>query len=298
MVNYLLSKNKSNADVVLLGLIYDKTSSFGKGADKGPQAVIECLGTQIELYERFTKWSPAKHLKIVSMTLPDIGDLKPENMVGEVSSAVRKILDKNQFLISLGGEHSLTAGIMDAYAKRGFNKNTSILQIDAHFDLRDDDSDYNPNPSRFAHSCAMKRSIDMGFKLTSVGIRAYSDFEMETANKNKVSVFEWPRKEDKKLVSDIIKSIKTQNVYITLDVDGIDPAHMPATGTPVQGGLGWDFTFNLLRAVFERKNVIGADIVEVAPRENESLTEYGAAQICYYMIALKFKGKPKNRKGL
>ena len=95
------------------------------------------------------------------------------------------------------------------------------------------------------------------------------------------------------MIKKIINAIKTQDVYITLDVDGIDPAHMPATGTPVQGGLSWRFTFELLKEVFAKKNVVGADIVEVAPKENEQLTEFGAAQLCYYMIALKFKDKYK-----
>jgi len=290
MVDRLLSENKENADVVLLGLSYDKTSSFGKGADKGPEAIINCLSTQIELYERFTKWSPAKHLKIANI-IHDLSKLEPTEMVKDVSQKISEYIAKEKFVISLGGEHSVSAGIFDAWSKSELNDEITILQIDAHLDLRDNDSDYNEKPSRFAHSCVMKRGIDYGLKLVSVGIRAYADFEMETAKRKDSAVFEWPREETKELIEEILESIKTPFVYISLDVDGIDPAHMPATGTPVQGGLSWKFTFDLLREVFENKDVVGADIVEVAPRENESLTEYGAAQICYYMIALQFKEK-------
>lgn len=290
MVDHLLSENKENADVILLGLSYDETSSFGKGADKGPEAIINCLITQIELYERFTKWSPAKHLKIANI-IHDLGNLEPTEMVKEVSQKISDYINKEKFVIALGGEHSVSAGIFDAWSKSDLKDEITILQIDAHLDLRDNDADYNEKPSSFAHSCVMKRGIDCGLKLVSVGVRAYADFEMETAKKKGSAVFEWPREETKELIEEILESIKTPFVYISLDADGIDPAHMPATGTPVQGGLSWKFTFDLLREVFENKDIVGADIVEVAPRENESLTEYGAAQICYYMIALQFREK-------
>ncbi|MBI2657687.1 agmatinase [Candidatus Woesearchaeota archaeon] len=289
MVEKLLSKNVKKSDVLLLGIEYDKTSSFGKGADKGPRAIIDCFDTQLELYDHVARWSPARHLKISSIIIPDLKSKEPEIMVKEVSSEVKKRLGSHKFMICLGGEHSVSIGIFDAM-KTSSGK-TTILQIDAHLDLRDDDSDYNPEPSRFAHSCVMKRALDMGFKIVAVGARAYADFELETARKNNVKIFEWPCVENKQLINKIVDAIKTKNVYITLDADGIDPCHMPATGTPVQGGLSWKFAFDLLKEVFEKKNVVGADIVEVAPRENDQLTEFGAAQLCYYMVALKFKKK-------
>ena len=288
MVDHLLSEDKNAANVVLLGLIYDKTSSFGKGADKGPEAIIECLNSQIELYERHTKWSPAKHLKI-NPIIHDLGKLEPTEMVKDVSQVISEYIKNKKFVISLGGEHSVSAGIFEAWSKSSLKDEITILQIDAHLDLRDDDSDYNEKPSRFAHSCVMKRGVDFGLKLVSVGIRAYADFELENARKKNVTVFEWPREENRNLIEDILDSITTPFVYISIDVDGIDPAHMPATGTPVQGGLSWKFTFDLLKEIFENKEVVGADIVEVAPVEHEHLTEYGAAQICYFMIASKFK---------
>lgn len=291
MVEKLLSKDIKKADVLLFGIEYDKTSSFGKGADKGPKAIIECFDTQLEIYERLTKTNPARDLKISSTILLDLKNKEPELMVKEVSSEFLKKFKEHKFIIALGSEHSISIGIFDAWSKINSKNPITILQIDAHLDLRDDDSDYSENPSKYAHSCAMKRALDMGFRIVPIGIRAYTDFEMETAKKNGIKFFEWPCNENKELINKIISAIKTQNVYITLDADGIDPSHMPATGTPVQGGLSWNFTFDLLKEVFEKKNVIGADIVEVAPRENDNLTEFGAAQLAYYMIALKFKKK-------
>lgn len=291
MVEKLLSNNIDKAEVVLLGIEYDKTSSFGKGADKGPQAIIDCFDTQLELYERFTKWSPAKRLCISSCIISNLKEKNPELMVKEVSSEVSNRIDRHKFIIALGGEHSVSIGILDAWSKKKSSGKVTILQMDAHLDLRDDDSDYSLQPSRFSHSCTMKRALDMGFKIVTVGARAYADFELETAKKNNLRIFEWPCEENENLIKEIIGSIKTKDVYITLDVDGIDPAHMPATGTPVQGGLSWKFTFDLLKEIFSKKNVIGADIVEVAPKENEQLTEFGAAQLCYYLIGLKFKDR-------
>lgn len=291
MVERILSRNIKKAEVLLLGIEYDKTSSFGKGAAKGPGAILRCFDTQLELYERFTKWSPAKKLKISSTILSDFKDKRPELMVKEVSSEIMKKIKDRKFVIALGGEHSISIGIFDAWSKTTLANQITILQIDAHMDLRDDDSDYSLHPSKFAHSCVMKRALDMGFKVVPVGIRAYADFELDTAKENNLTVFEWPCDENKEMIGKIVNAIKTQRVYITLDADGIDPAHMPATGTPVQGGLSWNFIFGLLKEVFTKKNVVGADIVEVAPRENDQLTEFGAAQLCYYMIALKFKHK-------
>ena len=309
MVEKILSEYSNKADVLLLGIEYDKTSSFGKGAEKGPKAILNCFDTQLELYERFTKTNPAKKLKISSFILSDLKDKEPELMVNKVSSEITKRFKDHKFIITLGGEHSITIGILDAlknqrffghqkrkaffsaWSKTKFRNQITVLQIDAHLDLRDDDSDYSINPSKFAHSCVMKRALEMGFKIVPVGIRAYADFELKIAKVNNVHIFEWPCDENRQKIEEIINAIKTQNVYITLDVDGIDPAHMPATGTPVQGGLSWRFTFELLKEVFAKKNVVGADIVEVAPKENEQLTEFGAAQLCYYMIALKFRDK-------
>ena len=291
MVEKLLSGNSDKADVLLLGIEYDKTSSFGKGADKGPKKIIECFDTQLELYERFTKWSPARHLKISSMILSGLKGIEPEKMVGKVSAELSKRMNQNKFVIALGGEHSITSGILDAWSKTKLKNKITILQIDAHLDLRDDDSDYNANPSKFSHACVMRRALDIGFKIVPVGIRAYADFELETAKANNIKIFEWPCDENENKIDDILDSIKTENVYITVDADGIDPSHMPATGTPVQDGLSWKFTFDLIKEIFAKKKVVGADIVEIAPRENDQLTEFGAAQLCYYMIALKFKGK-------
>lgn len=282
--------NPKDADVVLIGANYDVTSSFGKGADKGPAAIVGCLNSQIEFYERFTKTVPAEELKIAYHDLGDLNDFSPEDMVERVRAIYEKYFETGKFLILLGGEHSVSNGPWQTIAKHEDVKNITILQIDAHLDLRDTDADYNDEPhGKYAHSCVMRRAAELGYNIVHVGIRAYSKDEYDFAKSKGLVVFEWGASKSP-APEEIIAAIKTDKVYLTIDVDGIDPAHMPATGTPVQGGLEWYYTIELIQELFHTKNVVAADIVEVAPRAVDTLTEYGAAQLCYNIIAFKFGG--------
>ncbi|MDZ4786060.1 MAG: agmatinase [bacterium] len=268
-----------NADFIIIGANFDRTSSFGKGSDKGPGAIIECLHTQIEFYERLSGNSPAIDRKISYLDLGEMNTLSPEEMVKKIKGALSKNI--NAFPIILGGEHSVTNGPINFFADRA--KEITIVQIDAHADLREDDSDYNDKPwGKLAHCSVMKRAFDTGFNLVQVGLRAFSAEEKELFSQDKIKVFEWKGTEPS--IQSIIDSIKTDQIYLTIDADGIDPSFMPATGTPVQGGLSWYYTLDLVSALCKKKRLVGADLVEVAPIPNSSLTEYGAAQIVYTII--------------
>lgn len=288
MKEELLASRSDKPDVVLLGIPYDNTSSFRKGADKGPEAILKCFNTQLEQYDRYSGWAPSRNLSITSTVMQDIREETPRDMISKVASQVDALRQSGSFVLGLGGEHSTTAGILMAWKDEA--RDITVLQLDAHLDLRDDDSDYNDEPDRHAHSCVMKRALDHGFSIVPVGIRAYADFEMETAEKRGIPVFEWPQPETEDTIARILSGIKTRKVYITLDVDGLDPSVMPGTGTPVPGGLSWYFTLDLLKEIFAKKEVIGADIVETAPQRDNVITEYAAAQLAYTMIGLKFRG--------
>ena len=147
----------------------------------------------------------------------------------------------------LGGEHSVSIGYFQALAKKYNPKDVTILQIDAHCDLRNDDSDYSDDPTNYAHSCVMRRASELGFPLVQVGIRTYStdEYEYFSNKKNNVTTFEWGRGKIP-TIETLLKSFKTKYVYITIDVDGFDPAHMPGTGTAVQGGLEWWYGIDLI----------------------------------------------------
>jgi agmatinase len=273
-----------NADAVVIGVPYEHGASFGQGAAQGPAAIVACLERQIELFERHTRTEPAHRYRIAHRMLDGVGALAPDAMVEQVREAVQGV---DAFAILLGGIHSVSIGALQAHAARGRAQDVTVLQMDAHLDMRDDDSDYNDrDPSRHAHSCVMRRARELGFQTCSVGIRAYASDEYRYARGERLPVFEWGR-DGEPSIEAILAAIRTDRVYLTLDVDGFDPAVMPATGTPVPGGLSWAYGTRLVRELFLAKEVIGADIVEVAPVAGSGLTEYVAAQLCYDMLAYK-----------
>jgi len=188
----------------------------------------------------------------------------------------------------LGGEHSVSIGVFQALAEKYNSKDVTILQIDAHCDLRKDDSDYSPSPSPLAHSTVMRHASELGFPIVQIGIRTYSkdEYEYFSNKKNNITVFEWNKVVIP--VEKILKSIKTKYIYITIDVDGFDPAYMPGTGTPVPGGISWYYGVDLIEKAIAKSELIGADIVEVSPVPDSVLTEYSAAQLVYTIIANKF----------
>ncbi len=213
-------------------------------------------------------------------------------MVGTVAQAIAAT---RPFTLLLGGIHSVTIGALEAHAAaqraRARSRCCRSTPISTCATTMPTTTTYDP--SRCAHSCVMRRAYDLGFRSCSVGIRAYSKDEHAFATANSLPIFEWGRGAEPS-VETVLAAIPTERVYLTLDVDGFDPAVMPATGTPVPGGLGWAYGCRLLRAVFLAKEVIGADIVEVAPVAGQALTEYAAAQLAYDILSyqlLKQDGK-------
>lgn len=285
------TKNKEEADVILISAPYEYSVSFMGGTAKAPARILKCLDNNLELFDVELRTEPAKKIKTAHREIPGLKKLMPEKAVKKIGVEYGKFFDGKKLTILLGGEHSVSYGALHAIAQKENPKDITILQIDAHQDLRDDDSDYSEKNERFAHSCVMRRIHELGFPVVQVGIRTYSKYEYEYWQKNKktITVFEWTKKRIP--VSQILKSIKTKKIYITVDVDGFDPAYMPGTGTPVQGGLGWYYGLDLLEKAVDQKELVAADIVEVSPQHDSVLTEFGAALICYRMMAHKFKSR-------
>ncbi|MDD5728964.1 MAG: agmatinase [Victivallales bacterium] len=279
----------AKANIVILCAPYDRTASFRKGTVNGPAAIVDSLKYQMETYDRYSRALPAADRKVALCELRGLNRCSPAAMVARVKKEYEKYTARGAFVLLLGGEHSVSTGAFGALAARYTPSEVTIVQIDAHLDLRHDDSDYSDAPHGiYAHSTVMRRAHELGFYCVHVGARAYSQEEMLYARKHGLAVFEWgpePAPEPRA----IVKFIPTRLVYVSIDVDGLDPACMPATGTPVPGGLEWYYTIGLLKEIFRRKAVIGADVVEVAPRPFDVVTEYGAAQLCYTMLALREK---------
>jgi len=285
------TKNMKEANVVLLSAPYENGVSFMGGTSKAPKKILNCLNSNLELFDVELHCEPAKILKTVHKEISNLKKLAPSMAVKKISSEYHKLLNNGKFVIMLGGEHTVSFGALEAISKKENPSDITILQIDAHQDLRSDSSDYSEKKEKFAHSCVMRRIHELGFNIVQVGIRTYSKYEYEYWQKNKktITVFEWNKKEIP--ISKILKSIKTKKIYITVDVDGFDPAYMPGTGTPVQSGLNWYYGLDLIEKAIDQKELVGADIVEVSPQRDSVLTEFGAAFICYKIMTHKFKKK-------
>ncbi|MDQ3245187.1 MAG: agmatinase [bacterium] len=292
------TKNINDADVVILSASYDKTASSQLGTVYGPKAVVKSLNTQIEFFDRKSKKEMTDHINTAHVDLGNLNKFSPKQTFEKINKKAKELIAKDKFIFLLGGEHSVSVGVFDAMMNKYNPKDVTILHIDAHCDLRYDDSDYNSkNPSKYAHSAVMRRASEMGYPLVQVGIRTYSKDEYEYFNtkKNNVKVFEWSYPAKKPEKETILKSIKTKYLYISIDVDGFDPSVMPGTGTPVPGGLKWNYGMKLLMSAVNKKGtmLIGADIVEVSPQPHTTITEYASAQLLYNIITEKFKNKSK-----
>jgi agmatinase len=261
--------------VVILPVPYDGTSTWGKGADKGPEAILEA-SANMELYDIETASEVYK--KNIFTAKPIIEKGKPEKMVKKVEAAASEFLKQNKFIVTLGGEHSVTAGVAKAYAKKF--KNLSVLQLDAHSDLR---PEYHG--SKYNHACVMSRVREL-CPIVQVGIRSMDIIEKPFIKKDRILFAEhiynktdWMDKAISKL---------TDQVYITIDLDVFDPSILPSTGTPEPGGLYWYQVLQFLKKVIKKKNVVGFDIVELAPNKNERSSDFLAAKLIYKLLSYKF----------
>jgi len=194
-----------------------------------------------------------------------------------VEDAVSEILEKNKFPVILGGEHSITIGCVGAVAKK--YKNLSVLQLDAHADMRDE-----YEGSKFNHACGIRRVREICSSVVQVGIRSLSEEEAGYIEKNRLKVYYWNRYD----VNEIVKNLR-ENVYITLDIDVFDPSEMPSVGTPEPGGLCWKEVTSIVREVAEKRNVVGFDLCELAPIPGNVAPDYLAAKLAYKMIGYSLR---------
>ena len=266
-----------NAEVLLQSIPYDGTSTWGKGADKGFDAFLEA-SENMELYDIETDMEPYKHGVHI---LPDITEKSsPERMFEEVYKSTASLLENHTKLFTFfGGEHSISIGIIKAFYEK-FN-NLTIVQLDAHTDLR---PEYLGSP--YNHACALY-DASINCNLIQVGIRSMDSSELEYLNKDKC-YFAHEMHDNDNWMDESINQM-TENIYITLDLDVFDPSIMPATGTPEPGGLYWYQTTEYLKRIFRNKNVVGFDIVELAPLKGLSAPNYLVAKLYYKMLAYYFK---------
>jgi len=271
-----------DAKVVVLSVPYEGTVSYGKGTSKGPKAIIKA-SEQVELYDK----EIGKNVSDIGIyTLGEVkAEETPEEMVEIVYGAVKKELAAGKFVVMLGGEHSVSSGAIRAF-KEKFS-NLSVLQIDAHSDLRDE-----YEGSKFNHACIMRRVFDMKIPFVQVGIRSFCDEEADFIKRNNLKIFYADEIHDNDKWIDEAVSRLSENVFITIDLDGLDPSIMPATGTPEPGGLDWYTSLKLLKKIAKTKNIVGFDVVELAPIDNLHFPDFIAAKLTYKLIGYSMCQKP------
>lgn len=263
------------ANILLQSIPYDGTSTWGKGADNGFEAFMEAL-ENMELYDIETQSEVYK--KGVHILEPFSSFKTPEEMFLSVYNHTKKLLETNKFLTTFGGEHSISIGIIKAFYEK--YKKLSVLQIDAHADLR---SDYLG--SKYNHACAL-HDANKNAHLVQVGVRSMDITEEQFMKKENVFFAEKMDGNNKWMESSI--ELLNNDVYITLDLDAFDPSIMPSTGTPEPGGLLWNNMLMFLKKVFKNKNVVGFDIVELAPIQNLKAPDFLVAKLYYKMLSYKF----------
>ena len=263
------------AKVFLQSVPYDGTSTWGKGADKGFEKFLDALDN-MELYDIETQTEVYQNG--VHILPPLINFNTPESMFNEVYNTTKALLEKGKFLTFFGGEHSISIGIIKAFYEKF--RNLSVLHIDAHADLR-------PTylGSAYNHACAL-HDASKNCNLVQVGIRSMDIEEVEYMSKDQVYFAEKIHGKTQWMI-DSINQLSNE-VYITFDLDAFDPSIMPSTGTPEPGGLLWNDIIKYLKMVFESKNVVGFDIVELAPIDGLTHPDFLAAKLYYKMLSYKF----------
>ena len=272
-----------SARVLVLPVSYEGTVSYGGGTGAGAMAIVDA-SRNMELYEEETD---AEVYKIGIHTLDEFKPLEtPETMMNGLYVRTKELLDSDKFICMLGGEHSVSAPVIRAHAEKFHN--LSVLQIDAHADLRDT---YDDTPH--SHASIMARVVkDLKIPSVQVGIRSISAEEARALDSGLPTKIYWAKDVVGRTdwIDSAIDSL-TENVYLTIDIDGLDPSLVPTTGTPEPGGLGWYETLTLIRKLAEKRRVVGMDLVEYAYFENQDAPAFLCAKLVYKSLAYIFRGE-------
>jgi agmatinase len=271
----------ARAVVIPFGL--EASVSYGSGTALGPAAIL-AASHQLELFDEELCCEPYREYGVATLRVPPM--IQPlEAALEQLAELVSSVLDAGKFPFVLGGEHSLTAGAIRPFADR--YRDLVVLQFDAHADLRD-----GYQGERFSHAAAMRRVLDHpGLTLVGIGIRALSQEEAEflQANRHRVGIH-WAHEQAAWDVEAMVKGLAGRPVYLTFDIDALDAGIMPATGTPVPGGLSYHQALAILRQACASCRVVGADLVEFAPIEGFIAYDYTAAALAYKMLSYALLG--------
>jgi agmatinase len=267
---------KARAVVIPFGL--EKSVSYSGGTARGPKAILEA-SPNLECFDEVFWREPFRDYGIATLQEPAI-EGTVEQALDQLERIVGEVVEAGKFPLVLGGEHSLTPGAIRPFVKK--HKQLTILQFDAHADLRD-----GYHGEKFSHAAAMCRCLDNpNVRLVSVGIRNISAEEIPVLEKynDRVEIF-WAKDKASWSLGEIARAVGSGPAYITFDIDGFDSSLMPATGTPEPGGLFWQETMDILAAVSGSAQIVGADVVELAPLPGLHACDFLAAKLCYKILS-------------
>jgi len=272
----------SQARVVILPIPFEATTTYRRGCENGPSAILHA-SQQVEYYDEELEqeiWPVGIYTHDPVADTRGDHPVTSEEMLAATETTLSRLIRDGKFVIGLGGEHSITTGLVKAYCKANPDEAFTVVQIDAHGDLR-----HEYEGSIHNHACVMRRIVDMGLPTVQIGIRSICREEADLIKSKPLTVF---RAREIALQPDwmerALASIQTPKVFFTIDLDGIDPTLMPGVGTPEPGGLNWYSLTSFIRQVFEQHDVIGCDVMELAPITDSVVSEFTAAKLVYKLI--------------
>jgi agmatinase len=270
---------------LLLPIPYEATVSYGQGTREGPRAIINA-SRQVELYDRELDDEPALRHGIHTLPALAPAGAGPEAMVDAIAACAAEHLATGKVLFGLGGEHTVSAGIARALVAQ--HGPIVMVQIDAHSDLRDE---YEGTP--YSHACVARRVLDMGATVVQLGIRSVCREEVEViaAERERLRVFFAEDVHAGGHLAELERLVRDRTVFLTIDVDGLDPSIMPATGTPEPNGLSWNQALDMVRVVARSSRVAAIDCVELAPIAGSHASEFAAAKLVYKTLSLVLAGR-------
>jgi agmatinase len=268
--------NLESARVVILPVAYDGTSTWNKGADKGPEAMIEASGN-MELYDIETDSEVYKKGIFTDSIIE--ADASVSEVVEAINQEVQSYIEQGKFVVVIGGEHSVSIGAAKAHCRA--YPGLTVLQLDAHSDLRQ-----QYNGSKYNHACVMARVREL-CPIVQAGVRSMDTSEKQFVNPDSI-FFAKDIYNNKDWFARAVSKL-SDKVYVTIDVDVFDPSIMPSTGTPEPGGLLWYDVLGFLKLVFEQRDVVGFDVVELCPDKRNKAPDFTAAKLIYKLLSYKFR---------
>lgn len=270
----------SDAYFHILPVPWERSVSYGGGTAKGPAKILEA-SWQLETWDGKSNPSTAG---IHTHAPVDVSGA-PIDAIENISDVVKKIINQQALPIVIGGEHTVTIGVIKGLLAAGIT-DIGVVQIDAHADLR---NAYEGDP--YSHASVMHRVVELGIPIFQLGVRAFCEEEIAVREQYSVKHLDADVLVPQQINEIVLPEDFPTNVFFTLDVDGMDPSIFPSTGTPVPGGLAWYQTLSLFQSVCEQRNIIGFDIMEFAPIEGFPAYEFTAAQLIYKMMGIHSRAK-------